>query len=178
MSALATVSVRSYARSRRARGLPVASHTGLQKAISEGILRPPALDAAGKVVPKHADEQLRAQHPLSGAIPSRSSSPLAEVRRQREELKLKSEQLEYHRRAGRLVEAAPVLAKVRSASRQLRDRLMLLTTRVLPQCAGLTLHEQILTMEAAIRDDLDAFAQDVGSGVARAVEREKSGGVR
>jgi len=179
------VSIRSYAKSRRERRLPCASHQGVRLAIQRGALVPPAITASGKINAKAADAQLAEAHPVAAHLngeptPSHTNGApverlsLAETRRQREELRLRSETVEYHRKAGRLCEAAPLLNKIESEARVLRDVLTVsLPAKLGPVVCAMTPREATLTLEVALRDALAAFVEGCGRAVERAVERER-----
>jgi len=183
----APVSLRRYARSRRERNLPIGTHVGVKKAIERGALLPPAVTASGQIVPGLADAQLAESHGVAAALgdePTPSSTngvlverlSLAEVRRAREELRLRNEQLQYYRRAGELVEAAEVGKVLFASARSMRDAALGLPSRIVPELQGLSMHEQTLLLEGALREMLESLAEGAADGIAHCVEAEKERG--
>lgn len=159
------VSLRSYARSRRERGLPLHTHVGLGKAIREGRLGPPAVTSEGRINPAEADAALAEVHPEARPVeaetesgtPSHTEPHLGEIRRQREALRLRREHLDVVMREGKLMEAESVREAVRGAARQMRDRLLAIPPKLAPQCAGLNEHEAFSALEREVLDALEAF---------------------
>jgi hypothetical protein len=179
------VSIRAYARDRKSRGLPIGSHEGIRRAIAAGALLPPAVTEGGKISAREADAQLAEAHPIEASLNGKSPSPsrtdgrpLSEIRAEREALRLKREHLAYHRAAGELIEAQPVLRALEREARALRDRMLTLPQRVHPTVADLPLREAMIAWEAAIGDAFDDFAQQAEQVVTQAVERERARGTR
>ena len=165
------ISIRAYARHRKAHGLRGGSLAAVQKAIDVGRLsRSVARDAKGRpsiTGAAAADGEwgatTRGEREPPHAVPPLAPSPLAESRARREAAEAAMAEIELAKERGEVVNAAEVKAAWVTMITASRNKLLGIPSRAKQQLPHLT-HADIATIDGLIREALEDLAHESENG--------------
>lgn len=166
------VSIREYARHRKAAGLAGGTHRAVQVAIRDGRLSK-SVTPDGKIadVPAADAEWASTTHvdriPLSGPTAAGTTPPdLAESRARREAAEAALAEIELAEKRAELVLAKDVESKLVNVFAQCKTKLLAVASRARQRDPGLT-GPQVELFETLIREALDDLARAAGDERAR-----------